>query len=209
LDPRLICQQAVKHNNMDVHRKSLDMIEKISIAIFSAQEILLSIIYLARATRILKVKPSVIPGGSRDRVKWLGLANIVLISITIAVIALEFLVPWILWSSFKGFGYSLKLKIELAVLKDLKAAAIDWTGTMEIPRTNISNPAIRPSISSWYANFAWPKRSLSLRTRTGGISKDGQTEKIAADVHEGPFGDMELNGLDSSQARCFRDVEIT
>jgi len=50
----------------------------------------------------------------------LFLANIAIIAIDVTTVTLEFLALWGVWCSFKGFGYSVKLKIEFAILNQLR-----------------------------------------------------------------------------------------
>jgi hypothetical protein len=94
--------------------------EKISIAILTTQEVIISLVYLMAAVRILRVGESLQRKGNRRRVQLLFLANILIICVDICTITLEYLALWGVWCSFKGFGYSVKLKIEFAILNQLR-----------------------------------------------------------------------------------------
>lgn len=213
----------MKENSINTHRKSLDMIEKISLGVFSVQETLLSIVFLVEALRVLKATKSAGPEiCSRNRVKWLVVANVVLIAITITTSVLGHLAPWGIWASFKGFGYSVKLKIELSVFKNLKttrSTIIHDTAGMHI--TDNSNLTAGQRMSSWYENFAWPQRLSLQKLRPEEMAKGKQTERSSVDtarkradkgdissVHEGPLGDRDRDGLSSLHVRYFSEVAL-
>jgi hypothetical protein len=94
--------------------------ERISISVFTFQELLISIVYLKETLRILHTGELIHKATTRRRIQLLFLANIALIAIDTTTVTLEFLALWGIWCSFKGFGYSTKLKIEFAILKQLR-----------------------------------------------------------------------------------------
>jgi hypothetical protein len=110
----------VKNNAIDPKYKPFEIMEKISVAIFTTQEIIISVVYLVAAVRILRVGESLQRKGNRRRVQLLFLANVVIICIDVCTITLEYLALWGVWCSFKGFGYSVKLKVEFAILNQLR-----------------------------------------------------------------------------------------
>ncbi|KAF2124493.1 hypothetical protein P153DRAFT_361198 [Dothidotthia symphoricarpi CBS 119687] len=111
---------AVENNAINPAYKPFEIMEKISVAILSAQELIISLVYLSEAVRILRVSETLQRKGNRHRIKMLLLANLAIICIDICIITLEFLALWGVWCSFKGFGYSVKLKIEFAILNQLR-----------------------------------------------------------------------------------------
>jgi hypothetical protein len=57
---------------------------------------------------------------NRRRIQKLFLANVAIICIDITTVTLELLAIFGVWCSFKGFGYTVKLKIEFAILNQLR-----------------------------------------------------------------------------------------
>lgn len=100
--------------------KPFEVMEKISVAILTTQELIISIVYLVQATRILQIRESLQRKGNHRRIRLLVLANIAIIALDVVTITLEYLALWGVWCSFKGFGYSVKLKIEFAILNQLR-----------------------------------------------------------------------------------------
>jgi hypothetical protein len=99
--------------------------EKVSIAVFTAQELIISGVYLVSAIRILRVGESLQRKGVRRRIWMLILATIAIICIDICVVTLEFMFFFGIWGQVKGFGYSVKLKIEFAILNELRASVTE------------------------------------------------------------------------------------
>jgi hypothetical protein len=110
----------VKNNAIDPSYKPFEVMEKISVSILTAQELIISMVYLFAAVRILRIGESVQRKGNRRRIWLLVAANVAIIAIDICTITLEFMALWGVWCSFKGFGYSVKLKIEFAILNQLR-----------------------------------------------------------------------------------------
>jgi hypothetical protein len=95
--------------------KPFDVTEKIAISVFTVQELIISSVYLWESVRILRVGELVQKKSNRRRIQKLFLANVIIITL-----ALEFSALWGVWCSFKGFGYSVKLKVEFAILNQLR-----------------------------------------------------------------------------------------
>ncbi|KAF2653474.1 hypothetical protein K491DRAFT_602720, partial [Lophiostoma macrostomum CBS 122681] len=108
------------NGRMDPTYKPFEVMEKVSIVMFTVQEIIISSVYLFETVRILRVGELVHKKSNRRRVQLLFLANIAIIAIDVTTITLEFVGLWGVWCSFKGFGYSVKLKIEFAILNQLR-----------------------------------------------------------------------------------------
>jgi hypothetical protein len=110
----------VENNAIDHTNKPFEIMEKISVAIPTTQEVLISVVYLVAAVRSLRLGESVKRNGNCRRVQLLFLANVVIICIDVCTITLEYLAFWGVWCSFKDFGYSVKLKVEFAILNQLR-----------------------------------------------------------------------------------------
>ncbi|KAF2790720.1 hypothetical protein K505DRAFT_364466 [Melanomma pulvis-pyrius CBS 109.77] len=111
---------AIKNGAIDPTYKPFEIMEKIAIAVFTVQELIISGVYLSETVRILKVGELVQKKSNRRRIQMLFLANVAIIAIDVTTVTLEFLALWGVWCSFKGFGYSVKLKIEFAILNQLR-----------------------------------------------------------------------------------------
>jgi len=68
----------------------------------------------------------------------LFLANIAILALDVCLLSLEFAALWGVWCTFKGFAYSIKLKIEFAILSQLRETItkppISITGGATTPR---------------------------------------------------------------------------
>jgi hypothetical protein len=198
------------------------MLEKISLSIFSSLEILLVAIYLAWTIRILKATRTIdAETCKRSHLKWLFLASIALITLTVITMVLEFLVSWGVRASLVGLMYSLKLKIELAAFKHLESAAPDSAIIVGVRRTDGPIASMRQSVSTRYTSFAWSPPLSLARPRpekmakgkqVQGVPADGQAERVdeenVASVHEGTFGDKERDGPNDFRVRYFSEVAL-
>ncbi|KAL2292087.1 hypothetical protein FJTKL_10748 [Diaporthe vaccinii] len=98
------------------------IIERIQIIIFCLQEFILSGLYVWKAWRFLAVYRS---GGSKTQDKLrammlhLILSNIVVVSLDITIIVLQFLGLYYVQVAYKAFVYSVKLKCEVGILNKL------------------------------------------------------------------------------------------
>jgi hypothetical protein len=124
----LISPQAIHNNQLNPHFKPFDVTEKIAISVFTAQELIISSVYLWESVRILRVGEMVQKKSNRRRIQQLFLANIVIIAMDVITLTLEFSALWGVWCSFKGFGYSVKLKVEFAILNQLRDSVKSTSG---------------------------------------------------------------------------------
>lgn len=130
--------QAVKNNAIDPTYKPFEIMEKIAVSILTTQEVIISMVYLIATVRILRIGESVQRKGNRRRIKMLFLANVAIICIDVCTITLEFLALWGVWCGFKGFGYSVKLKIEFAILNQLRDSVKGSSNTESYDMQNSS-----------------------------------------------------------------------
>ncbi|KAG8169158.1 hypothetical protein KVR01_001907 [Diaporthe batatas] len=102
--------------------KPYAIMERIQITVFSVQEFILSGLYVWKAWKFLSVYRS---GGSKTQDKLrammlhLILSNIIVVSLDITVIVLEFLGLYYVQVAYKAFVYSVKLKCEVGILNKL------------------------------------------------------------------------------------------
>lgn len=120
--------KAIKNNQLNPHYKPFDIAEKICISVFTAQELIISSVYLWESVRILRVGELVQKKSNRRRIQKLFLANVIIVAMDVITLTLEFSALWGVWCSFKGFGYSVKLKVEFAILNQLRDSVKSSTG---------------------------------------------------------------------------------
>jgi hypothetical protein len=192
------------------------MLEKVSLSIFSSLEILLAAIYLAWTVRILKATRTIDAEiCKRSHLKWLLLASIALITLTVITMVLEFLVSWGVRASLVGLMYSLKLKIELAAFKHLESVAPNCAIIVGVRRTDEPIASMRQSISTRYNGFAFARprpEKMAKGKQAQRVPADGQAGRVdeenIASVHEGTFGDTERNGPNDFRIRYFSEVAL-
>jgi hypothetical protein len=94
------------------------------VTIFATQEITISGIYLHEVYRLFQPN-SPFPEKRAVRVmKQLALVNIILITMDIILLYFEWSELWGIWCAFKSLLYSVKLKVEFAILNQLKVLRI-------------------------------------------------------------------------------------
>ena len=90
--------------------------EKIQISGFFLQEIILSTIYIVAAVQYLNTSLS---HKSRSIMYQLFIINIIIVGLDIATLVLEAMNLFVMQTTLKPFFYSVKLKLELAILSRL------------------------------------------------------------------------------------------
>lgn len=134
----------------------IHIMEKIQMTLFCIQEFYISALYIREVWRLSRVLEK---GGRGRRTMWeLGVINVVIVVLDIALLALEYLGFSILEQVFKGVAYSYKLKMEFAILGKL----VDVSGVGE--GRYLDNPS-----NSWGNNSmrdrsrkgSWPGKKLS------------------------------------------------
>jgi hypothetical protein len=106
------------HPTVSGWSQGFDVMERIQITWFSAQEILISTIYILETIRMIRAAP--VPNKRRTlTLHLLVLVNFIAISMDIALMTLEYLQFYFLHIIVKALVYSIKLKLEFAVLNML------------------------------------------------------------------------------------------
>ena len=90
--------------------------EKIQMSGFFIQEVILSSIYIIETTRILKMS---LQPNTRKTMQQLIIINAIIIVLDLCLLSLEAASLYILETLFKGVLYSIKLKLEFAILGKL------------------------------------------------------------------------------------------
>jgi predicted nucleic acid-binding protein len=117
--------------------RAFDVFEKIQLTWFSAQEFLISGIYIYETIRIIRISPQ--EDTKRHKILYQLLAiNIVAICMDIALLVLEYLGLYFTQIIFKGLVYSIKLKMEFAVLGTLISLVHSGSSHGELPSSDMS-----------------------------------------------------------------------
>ncbi len=95
---------------------SYNVMEKIQMSGFFCQEVILSSIYIVETARILK---SSLQPNTRKTMQQLIVINAIIIVMDLLLLSLEAASLYILETLFKGVLYSIKLKLEFAILGKL------------------------------------------------------------------------------------------
>lgn len=95
-----------------------NVMERMQVAWFCAQEILISSIYIWETSKLLQLRPE--KNTRRTRVLYELLAiNLIIIAMDVALLVLEYIGLWYLQTTLKAAVYSIKLKLECGVLRKL------------------------------------------------------------------------------------------
>jgi hypothetical protein len=92
------------------------IMDKIEVSIFTAQEIFISCIYLTQIRKTLKI---IMDDKARKSMWQLVGMNVLHLVLDITLLTVGFLDFYAIHWTFKGFAYSIKLKIEFAILTQL------------------------------------------------------------------------------------------
>ncbi|KAL4932480.1 uncharacterized protein BDV17DRAFT_254534 [Aspergillus undulatus] len=95
-----------------------NVMERLQVAWFCAQEILISSIYIWETAKLLRLRPE--KNTRRTRVLYELIAiNLIIIAMDVALLVLEYHGFWYLQTTIKAAVYSIKLKLECGVLRKL------------------------------------------------------------------------------------------
>ena len=117
-----------------------NIMEKIQMSGFFCQEVILSSIYIVETAKILK---SSLQANTRKTMQQLMVINAIIIFMDLVLLSLEAASLYILETLFKGVLYSIKLKLEFAILGKLvnfvggsRAESIQRQGSVGFVDTN-------------------------------------------------------------------------
>ena len=94
--------------------------EKIQITAFSTQEFIISALYIWEARKMLKSLPNVKREEARNVMIHLIFVNILIILMDITLLGTEYANLYSIETTYKSFLYSIKLKLEFAILNRLR-----------------------------------------------------------------------------------------
>jgi hypothetical protein len=123
--------------------------EKIQMTYFSIQEVFISCVYLWEMRKVMRV---ILDGKARKWMWQLVAMNIVLLTLDVSLLVMEYLNLYMIQTTFKGFLYSVKLKIEFAVLSQIvrviQASSQNSTSAFAITLDEESDGTSSKAISS-------------------------------------------------------------
>jgi hypothetical protein len=144
------------------------VVEKVQMTCFCAQEFIISGLYLFETARLLKV----VSNENTRSIMWqLFVINVIIVGMDIGLLALEYKDLRVLEQTFKGAIYSVKLKLEFAILGKL-VTIIGTTGDRQISdamdhpddfvdRTRTLTDVTHASPKKTTERPYWPKEELN------------------------------------------------
>ncbi|KAJ5745939.1 hypothetical protein N7520_011121 [Penicillium odoratum] len=106
------------------------IMERIQVVGFCVQELVISSIYVWEATHLLRLRPQ---GRSRGILTQLLVINVIILFLDVAIVVIEYVGYYGLQVTFKPVAYSIKLKLEYAILGKLIAVAGGVHNRQEVP----------------------------------------------------------------------------
>ncbi|OQE43493.1 hypothetical protein PENCOP_c003G08720 [Penicillium coprophilum] len=132
--PGIVLELGSHSNKSSLFTHGFNIFERIQLIGFSIQEIILSIIYSWEAVRLLNLRPR---GRFRGTLVQLLIVNIAMIIMDAAVIGVEYSGLFEIHVALKAMVYSVKLKLEYAILGKL-VGITEGSGSNSAP-TDLSN----------------------------------------------------------------------
>ena len=115
------------HPDQQAWVRPYQIVERIQVVVFFAQEVFLSSLYLWRSFKFLAARDGNETGFSSDRARYdvqkmfihLLIVNMIVIALDVTIIGLQYSGLFLFQISYKPFAYSVKLKIEASILTQL------------------------------------------------------------------------------------------
>ncbi|KUM56325.1 hypothetical protein ACN42_g10894 [Penicillium freii] len=128
--------------------RAYDIMERVQLVGFCIQELIISSIYVWETVKLLRLRPEGRPQGILNQ---LLVINIIILILDISIVVIEYVGYYAVQVMFKPVAYSIKLKLEYAILGKLIAIArgatdsqhTDSSSGREITETS-SSPSNRP-----------------------------------------------------------------
>ena len=108
------------YSNLATFHSAFKVIEKTQMTAFCIQEFIISGLYMREVLRFLKIATQ---EGTRRTLGELFLVNLIIILLDIGLLVMEYMSLSVFEQTFKGVTYSVKLKMELAILGKLVSMA--------------------------------------------------------------------------------------
>ncbi|KAJ5194311.1 hypothetical protein N7491_001648 [Penicillium cf. griseofulvum] len=166
-----------------------DIMERIELVGFCVQEFIISSIYVWETIKLLRLRPE---GHWNGILHQLLVINIVILLLDIAVVIIEYVGLYAIQVSFKPLAYSVKLKLEYAILGKLIAVARGHHGhELHSSERGINEVTSFPSDGDRHPNMESPMHRpyspLWLQeTMSFGHSSPSSTSPTSSDVLRDP-----------------------
>lgn len=127
--------------------RGYDIMERIQLVGFCVQELIISGIYVWETVKLLRLRPEGRPHGILNQLLFI---NILILVLDISVVIIEYVGFYAVQVLFKPVAYSIKLKLEYAILGKLVAVARSGYGSQELRSSAreineiVSFPSVRP-----------------------------------------------------------------
>ncbi|KAL1954241.1 hypothetical protein VTO42DRAFT_1474 [Malbranchea cinnamomea] len=116
--PTTVLSYGSRFTQLESFRRGYSIMERVQLTWFSVQESVLGVLYIVETIKLFRLSPEKAPW--HRKVMWeLFAINIVMIGMDITLMLLEYLGLFIWQVLLKSVIYSIKLKLELAVLSQL------------------------------------------------------------------------------------------
>ncbi|KAL2816428.1 hypothetical protein BDW59DRAFT_175797 [Aspergillus cavernicola] len=127
-----------------------NIMERIQLVVFCLQEVLISIIYIWETSKLLRLRPNNPSKDHRIILTQLLAINIIILVLDIIVVVFQYAGLFALQVGFKPMAYSIKLRLEYAILGRLVHLA---TGGVAVSMETSSAQDVGSSIvKSWHIN---------------------------------------------------------
>lgn len=145
--PASVLELGAHSNKSELFRPAFSIFERIQLIAFSLQEVVLSVIYSWEAVRLLKLRPR---DHYRGTLVQLLVVNLAMIMMDAAVIGVQYSGFFDIHVTLKAMVYSIKLKLEYAILGKLvvfaeksgsSSAPTDLSDFVDLSFHNHSKPA--------------------------------------------------------------------
>lgn len=148
--------------------------EKLQLCVFSAQELIISSLYIFETARMLKARKGVAPAGPRRILSHLILVNIFIVLLDVSILALEFTEQYNIQTAWKPVVYSVKLKVEFSVLNRLVEFSQHMragsslrpmtgdTGTIVAPESTSTSAPVTPTVADFKNSTAESPRDKAF-----------------------------------------------
>ncbi|KAJ5860754.1 uncharacterized protein N7529_008064 [Penicillium soppii] len=174
--PTTVLTYAANFSNSQTCVDGYDIMEKLQLTGFCVQEVIISGLYMWETNRMLRTNQDHV---SRKTIMQLLAVNVSCILMDIALMIIEFMNFYIYQTTLKATLYSIKLKLEIAVLGKLVNIA-----HQHMWRTSSFNVA-----GGQYPSFVDPSRALhdfnhadSMATSSGSKGRVSGTEAMESDL---------------------------
>jgi hypothetical protein len=148
--PTTVLTYGANSNNADAFTRAFDIFEKLQMTAFCVQEFTISTIYVYATVKLLR---PVYHGKTRKVMTQLIWINVIIIAMDLVLLAMEYDNRYEIEATLKPMVYSIKLKLEFAVLNQLMTlanASVRRNASVELePDGNARRPSTgKPSLWS-------------------------------------------------------------